>query len=360
MPRLTKEELRNVTYVSMADFAHRFDEIDDINDKVAFATRYVLSYGASNEVEPDYSIEEVVHIVRMKVADASAELKERFFEESEADLDAHPHVVNPYIEDEAEDLAAEMIMGNPAGYFKGSAEKLAHELPSSSKPSKNDADLYYNCKRLAELTFVNDFNKDVTDLEKSPVFDIKVRMECRLGGKQALVNSINATKGGFMSRLFGTSSNAYKNLDAAYKAFNNPNHVNYGDMDTMERASNQYLQHVFPSWKPGDGLPKAADIAKLGDTQKARAQFCVNILTSIEEERAIEEDFPSMVSACERKNIQFSSIPQPNQELDNNQAYFQAALGQDMEELDDSKDLGSNDIEAIKENQQEISQEAGM
>lgn len=344
----------------MADFTRRFNQIENFDDKVAFATRYVLAYGASNETEPDHSIEEVVHIVRMKVADASAELKERFFEESEADLDAHPHVVNPYIQDEAEDLAAEMIMGNPAGYFKGSAEKLAHDLPNSSKPSKNDADLYYNCKRLAELTFVNDFNKDVTDLEKSPVFDIKVRMECRLGGKQALANSLNATKGGFLSRLFGSSSTAYKNLDAAYQAFNNPKHVHYGDMDTMERASNQYLQHVFPSWKPGDGLPKAADIAKLGDTQKARAQFCVNMLTSIEEERAIEEDFPSMVNACERKNIQFSSIPQANQELDNNQAYFQAALGKEMEELDNSNELISNDLEVIKENQQEINQEAGI
>ena len=360
MPRLTKEELRNVTYVSMADFAHRFDEMDDINDKVAFATRYVLSYGASNDVEPDYSIEEVVHIVRMKLADASAELKERFFEESETDLEDYPHVVNPYVQNEAEDLAAEMIMGNPAGYFKGSAEKLAHDLPNSSKPNKNDADLYYNCKRLAGLIFVDGFNKGVTDLEKSPVFDIKVRMENRLGSKQALVNSIDATKGGFMSRLFGTSSNAYKNLDAAYKAFNNPNHVNYGDMDTMERASNQYLRHVFPSWKPGDGLPKAADIAKLGDTQKARAQFCVNMLTSIEEERAIEEDFPSLTRACENRNIDFSSVPQPNQELDDNQVNFQAALGKDMEELEDSKDINPNEIGAIKENQQEISQEAGM
>ena len=67
-----------------------------------------------------------------------------------------------------------------------------------------------------------------------------------------------------------------------------------------------------------------------------------------------------MTRACENRNIDFSSIPQPNQELDDNQVNFQAALGKDMEELEDSKDINPNEIGAIKENQQEISQEAGM
>ena len=67
MPReLTDEMLNQIKYVSMADYMRRVDRLTDLEDKLAFTTRYLLSYGAGEG--RDHTLAEAIHIARMKIA----------------------------------------------------------------------------------------------------------------------------------------------------------------------------------------------------------------------------------------------------------------------------------------------------
>ena len=102
MPKI-KKNLNQVKYVSVADMYNNLDEIKSIDDKVAYATRYILNHDMSTT--KDYSLSGAVHLARAKIAEAIKN--------------------NPK---EKVSLAAEMFLGNPTEYIKGEANKLADQL----------------------------------------------------------------------------------------------------------------------------------------------------------------------------------------------------------------------------------------
>ncbi|MBE6127113.1 MAG: hypothetical protein E7182_03970 [Erysipelotrichaceae bacterium] len=303
MPKLTKEELQRVRYVSMADFARRFDQIQDFDDKMSFATRYLLCHGMKG-AENDYSFPEALHIARTKIADASARMKEQFFAQSDEDLTKRPHIVNPWLKDERADLAAEAFMGNPTGYVQGAAKELAQEMGSSSG---FNIDLKANCERISHLP-EEQTNRAVFALDATPTaFDVKMRLETKLGGRAELESLYQTAKPGLFSRILGASSPASHKLDAAYKAFQNPRDRAFGDMNAMEKASNDYLGYKIPTWKPGQKMPNDV-MGVLNPAEKARAKLSVYMLESIEEQRAMEDDFRTMVKACSAKSLSYDDV----------------------------------------------------
>ena len=303
MPKLTKEELQQVRYVSMADFARRFDQIQDFDDQMSFTTRYLLCHGMKG-TENDYDFPEALHIARTKIADASARMKEQFFEQSDEDLTERPYIVNPWLKDERADLAAQAFMGNPMGYVQGEAKELAQEIEDGSG---FDHDLKVNCERISRLPD-QQMNRAVFALDAtSTSFDVKMRMEAKLGGKMALESLCQAAKPGLFSRILGPSSSAANKLDAAYKAFQNPRNPAFGDMNVMEKASNDYLGYQIPGWKPGQKIPNGV-MGSLNPAEKARTKFSIDMLESIEEQRAMEDDFRTMVEACNAKNLSYDDV----------------------------------------------------
>jgi putative lipase involved disintegration of autophagic bodies len=103
MPRLTKQQLEEVRYVSLDDFIYRINQISNIDDKVAFATRYLLDYGHNEN--PDVPFYQALYVARAKIADASYDLKETFNEDEEIDKGEYlgyiVNVLNPYATDES-------------------------------------------------------------------------------------------------------------------------------------------------------------------------------------------------------------------------------------------------------------------
>ena len=166
-------------------------------------------------------------------------------------------------------------------------------------------------------------------------------MEAKFGGKEGLDKAYAATKGGFMSRLFGTSSTAAKNLDKVYKAFNNPNHALHGNIQALDKAAVEYIQHNFPNWQPFQEFPSKEDIDKLSETEKARMDFSINAIKSLREQTEMEEKFLPLVKACEGKDIQYSEI----KEVDNHKVI----------DLDDSKD--EIEEESLIDDDSEVSEE---
>lgn len=321
MPPLTKAQLDNIKYVSMADYFNKIDQYEDFSDKLKFTTKYLLTH--SNVQNPDYSIEQAIHLAKVKLTDAAVKKHDEYMAKNKY-KDTEAHIVDPYAKD---DKAAEMFMANPVDYLVGEANKEIKKINSQEMKVLNKNQLSQveddYLKTLDSMTV--DVRSKVKELDKnSRVLDIKARMEARYGGKEGLDKAYKATKGSFMSRLFGTSSTAAKNLDQVYNAFNNPNHVLYGNTTALDKAAVQYIQHNFPDWQLFQELPKEEDFAHLSETEKVRMRFSINTLKSLVEQADMEERFGPMVKACEDKNIEYSDI----KEVDNHKVI----------DLDDSKD----------------------
>ena len=349
MARLTKQQLDQVRYASMADFSSRVDQIEDINDKLEFAVAYLLDHGRSNEEAPEYPIEEAIHIARMKIADASTKLKEDY-KKGGGDLAAAKGLVNPYAKGEMEDLALEMFLVSPGSFLKGRAEALSNEIRSKNWMDKEDAERKLNCDRLRVNILKPTLNEDLLEMAKKPTpLDVQARLEQAYGGKEALQRAYQATKPSFFAKLFNTTSLAAKNLDAVYQAFFNPGHALYGNMLGMEKAAKEYLAHVFPHYRFAESapLPQEKDLSHLSASEQARATLSVNILKSIQAERAMEDNFFEMVETFKDKDIAFASLPASSRGVKEVeapaiswcQAKFQESIAHDLIEEEVSEKL---------------------
>ena len=139
MGRLSKAQLDQVKYVSMADYFNRVDQYEDFNDKLKFTTRYLLTH--SGVKNPDYSIEQAIHLAKVKLTDASIKKHNEYKAENKG-KGVEPHIVDPYSKD---DKAAEMFMANPVDYLVGEANKKIKEINTGSIKTSKDTQLENEC-----------------------------------------------------------------------------------------------------------------------------------------------------------------------------------------------------------------------
>lgn len=352
MPNLTKEQLEQVKYVSIQDYCQRVDQIENIEDKLAFSTRYILSHGQDKNATVDFPIDKIIKVAHMKIADKSSDIKQLYVE-TEVNAGVGDVMVDPTVDAAEKDLGNQMFIANPVGYLKGQAKKLSDEIGKKKWMEENDIQAKINCGHLLHDVFTNEFENQMKAAIKKPTsFDVNVRLENAFGGPAALKKAYEATKPGVLARMFGRGSIASKNLDAAYQAFNNPNHALYGDLPTVQKAANEYLQHVLPNWKPNGSfnIPEPKDIAHLKGTQKERALFSMNLLKAAKQENEMNYNYNEMIEAAEKKNISFDQIPVNKDEkvaVDENQADFQNEVLKDINE--EEAENNNNVIESSNE-----------
>ena len=146
---LTEKQINDIKYVSMQDFCARIDLIEDINDKLTFASNYLLMHGMVEE--PDVSIQEAINIARMKIVHASINLQNKMFDE---DLDLEEFVedaVNPYAVEYEDDAELELFVGKPAVYLKGLAQKKINEIDGKDLVVGDATKLKDNYQRQFEM-----------------------------------------------------------------------------------------------------------------------------------------------------------------------------------------------------------------
>ncbi len=314
MPNMSKETFKDVKYVSMVDFCRRIDEIQDIDDKREFATKYLLTYGM-NGAQQDYSLNEAIHIARVKLADAGTALRNQVYDKTNGKYqeglfiaEDHPETINAYAKTRADDVANEMFMGRPGEYLQNRARISAQEIvvPNENVIGATDErDHYLNmANRLGEATTTQVFALD----DNSNAFDVKFRMEAKFGSRQALERIVKNTKAGFFSRLFRTSSAAGKNLESTYKSFNDPNGDLHGNLDAVERAGEEYLKHKFPGWKPGKPFPTAEQLDRLDATSKARAMLSIGLIEAAKAQRSVVEPFWQMTEGSTIQDISYKDV----------------------------------------------------
>ena len=294
-----KEEI--VSYISLAHLFKRLNEIEGVEDRRLFVSKYILAYDHNEKL--DYSFAETIHIAKMKVADAAAKAKLKASKDEHAPKNPK-NFVNPYAPSKDADLANEMFMNDPVGYLKGYANQELDRVYKIENPST--ADCYIKGGYAIQTAYLTDYTKEkVAALEDNNVFDVKVRLEGKLGSKKALEDLVKATEAGTWSKRFNTTSLAGKNLEQAYKAFNNPKHAYYGNLPTIEKAGNEYLQHKFPGWKPGQPFPSEEQINGLDKTSKARTLLSICLIEAAKEQKLMKDYLKEMSS---NKNINYDAV----------------------------------------------------
>ena len=361
MPKITEDQLNEIRYVSMADFCKRIDAIPDMESKRLFATRYLLSYGM-NGAPTDYSFKEVMHIARIKIGDASYKLKEQYEENESIDKSKYWYeqdkgMVDPYTINRRDDLGSQAFMGNLPHYLKYYAEE---EVDRRENINENEigyqASFKQNCRNIASR--LNDYDKEYADLYDLDIstnarnaLDIKVRMETKAGSREAFNKAYKATKPGFWSRAFNTSSLEYQNLDKMWQAFNNPNHAMYGDTIGLDKAANEYLKHKFPDWEEGKEITQEM-LSHLDKTEKARVDFCLNIKKSMLEEEQMIDDFETVIFSARDRNPNFAYDDyQENKSLDESEESIEVEeQKEEVKEDDFTKGLKAELEKADKDN----------
>lgn len=290
---LTENALNSIQYVSIADYIRRVDKIERIEDKLAYTTRYLLAYGAN--AQRDVSLAEAIHVAKMKLADASAKIRAQ-------SVMVPDEAVDPDLSEEL-DAPNRAFMIEPIDYLKEQASRLLIAEANKGLTEENQQRIE---NYQAMFGLLNDPNstlwEEASELEvERNARDVNYRLMAKFGGKAELEKAFEATKPGILSRAFGTYSTAYHNLDAAYNAFNNPDHANYGNLNSLDKAALEYLQHVLPRWKPSQGVPSGAAIERLKGTKKARAVFSLNILRATYEQRKSEHTLETIVDANNQK-----------------------------------------------------------
>ena len=163
MPKLNKADLEQIEYVSMKDYFEKVEEYEDFNDKLEFTTHYLLRHGMKNA---DFSFEEAIHMARIKLNEASLDLKKEYFEQN--NKKAPNGSINPFAKNEKDELKAKMFFLNPEGYLKGYAKKMSDEIFKKDRPTKPEVDFRDNLERLSNGFMVGGFiNNSINQLDKS-------------------------------------------------------------------------------------------------------------------------------------------------------------------------------------------------
>lgn len=343
MPKLNKTDLKELEYVSMKDYFEKVEEYEDFNDKLEFTTHYLLRHGMKNA---DFSFEEAIHLARLKLNEASLDLKNKYFEQN--NKKAPNGSINPFAKNEKDELKAKMFFLNPEGYLKGYAKKMSDEIFKKDRPTKPEVDFRDNLERLSNGFMIGGFiNNSINHLDKnSNTPHVISRTIQRFTNKKNYDNALKNIKGGFFSRLFNTSSNEYKNFDRTFKAFNDPTNELYGDMNALETSMAAYVQLKIPGWKLGDPIAENT-FRNLSYTERVRLNFFDKLLTSIESERKNQENLKEIIDNNKDLNIKLSDFEDVKKEQ--SQELFQDSLNKNLE---DNKDINIINIEnEIKENE---------
>lgn len=338
MAKLRKQELDKVKYISMKDFYMNLEKYDSLDDKLRYATRYILSHGFSDE--HDYSFAQVVHLARMKIVEA------RNKQPAPRNKEIPNYQVNKEAKNEKDDLAAELFLSNPAEYIKGEAQKVIKEIDKEDITLEWQNELKENCEKIAGK-MNKDFNDKVFRFDGvSTYFGVKSRMEANLGGKDKLEEVLKQTKPSMFSRIFATYSAQWSALEEAYDTFNSPVKMGFGKTEFLNEKANDYLKHKFSKWKPGEEIPPDA-YSKLNKTEMAKVNFAVSVINAIKEQEKVETNFHSLVDATKERDIKYEDIPEKDNVLhiDLDELEFQNKLKKDTDLDKDSLDVSEDLID---------------
>ena len=337
---LTDQQLAEIKYVSMADYVRRVDRLTSFEDKLAFTTHYLARHGGDDN-NRDYSFAQAIHIAKMKIMDAAAAAREEFILVPDDVVD--PETLNSHRDNEVrDDRPNQRFVADPTDYLYNESIRLVQGMEGAANNEDNQRRMM-DYQMTINALFGNAGNEVEYQVQQLEVAegrtarDLKFRLESKMGGPRGFEKAQEATKPGVLSSMFGTRSVASRNLDDAWKAFNNPDHVYHGNMDTLDKAAIQYLQHRFPRWNPSRGMINLGMINRLSGTAKARALFSYNILQATAEQRKMEKVYDNLTEATRQMFADERADEADVAEQENENAQFQQGLNDQLNRDDEAE-----------------------
>lgn len=328
MAKLTNETFNKIKYVSLNDYYKNVDKFESLDDKMKYTTRYLLSHKGRE----DYNLQEAVQFARQVIA------KELVKEEN------------------ANNLRANMFVSKPIEYLQAEGEKILNEFENSDIVIKNE-ELKATATNIAHYLNTNLAKGQVDSLNNDNAFNLRIRSAVRMGGRREFVNNYNETKPGFFSRIFNTTSNEWKNLDNAYKQFNNPDSPIYGDKDALKSAAMAYMAHKVPGYEENQLLTDDY-INALGKTGSARTMFALNIIGAVNEQKIADRNMEAALESANAQNVTYDQIEHAKPKVINLDDSFQNQLQKDLEEdLDKSQEVEIENNDIQMENEKELNME---
>ena len=334
MAKLKTNDLKKLKFISVADMYKNMDKYDSLDDKLAYLTRYVLSYEGAKD-NREFSFAGVIEAARTKIVEESAKQK-----------------------DSKKNLKAQLFITNPEEYLKGETQKLMDEIDNKDVVVGWESDLREDLNKV-NLKLNDNLTKKVDDVHKlSAFFGVKSKMEYAVGGKEALEELYKGTQPrNFFQRMFSSSSDEWNQLEESWDAFTSPVKQGCGKMDHLNEAATNYLKHKFPSWKPGEEIPAEA-YTKLNARDMSKVNFSLNILNAIKEQQETEKIYDTAIEDARKMHIKYSDIPQEEKSkvIDLDEVEFQNEVKNDIAESDHDIDVNEKlDNEELEvENEEEV------
>lgn len=318
--KLTKAKLDKIEYKSIKDFYEKFDRYDSLEDKMKFTTRYLLVHDAAKTY--DYPLHTAIMFAKLKIAETINNTGEK------------------------DNLRANMFLSKPYDYLKEEAKILSEEL---EKEDITKVSLTKAVKNLAEDDLIGGKTRLERVEAKRSLHVFEYNLGQLVGGIKEINESFEATKPGFFSRMFRTSSRQYNDLKAAYKEFYDEKSNNHGNLGMLRQAARRYLAYKVPNWKEGEILSNE-EFNSLSKSARARTQFSIKLIKAIDDALEYQNGYDNVVNEANDKNVSYSDIQLADEKanslesLESNQ--FQKKVVLDLDDKDDLDDSMEDDMEA--------------
>ena len=253
----------------------------------------------------------------------------------------------------ASDARVKDFIKNPVNAIIREMEAFHNRKEDFSAIEDPDEVQYYkNLKTNADILSIQlkTFTKDKVKYEDKPeLVDIVSRLSKKMPENDAdLDASLKRINSGFFGTLFRRPSKEFAAFQESFNNFRDANKLISGNVKDLEAKTTAYLTHVIPNFKYSKDMPKEQWLAQLPKGKRARAEFCMNVLDSIEENKKMKPFMDNVEKAVNGKPID-KSVDQPavNKEVAP-QKDFQQELQNQIEE----PEIKNEELEAAEEQPQ--------
>ena len=172
------------------------------------------------------------------------------------------------------------------------------------------------------------------------MIDILGRLSKKLPEEDASIDaSLKRINSGFFGTLFRRRSKEYAAFERSFKEFRDVKWAHSGNVEDLEKKTTAYLQHVIPNFKYSKDMPREQWLAALPKGKRNRAEFCMNVLDSIDEHKKMKPYMDNVENAINGKPVK-NIVEEPAIQNDiAEQKQFQQSLEQAVEPKEKKEDI---------------------
>lgn len=267
----------------------------------------------------------------------------------------HADSKQPFAYDDlgVQDPRVKEFIRNPIGSIVREMDAFHNRQEDFSGMDDPDEVQYYqNLKTNADMLAI-ELRSSVASKDKyehkPDLIDVVSRLSKKMPEKDKdLDASMKRINSGLFGTLFRRPSKEFTAFKESFEMFRDPNKALSGNVADLEEKTTAYLKHVLPEFKYSKGMDKEQFLCNLPKGKRARAEFAINVLDSINEHKEAKPYMDNVENAVNGRPID-KSLDQKLEPV--NQQAFQKDLQNDIEPAAPNKEEA-----VVEEKQPQIQQ----